>query len=68
MEIRMERPILGKTSRMLPKDTSREVRGPHQDYITAPPHQKEAEDTSKEVRGPHQDYISTPPLKKRPRT
>jgi len=46
---------------MLPKDTSREVRGPHQDYIIAPPHQKEAEDTSKEVRGPHQDYISTPP-------
>ena len=46
---------------MLPKDTSREVRDTHKDYIIVPPHQKEAEDTSKEVRGPHQDYISTPP-------
>jgi len=45
-----ERPIPGKTSRMLPEDTSNEVRGRHQDYISTPPSQEEAKDISSEVR------------------
>ena len=50
MEIKRRDPSWGKTSRMLPEDTSKEVRGQHQDYISTAPSQEEAKDISSGVR------------------